>query len=147
MSQIKTLSWSMVFLVGISYAQPKPAILSVGTRGDELAFDKTQLSAKAGQPVQLTFSNNSGKAAGLQHNWVLVNPGTVESVSQAGTSAGPTQNYLPQTSDVIAHTSKLLSSGEKETIHFQAPKKPGEYPYICTFPGHYTSMKGVLIVK
>jgi azurin len=147
MTQTKTITFSLFFLMGLSYAAPKPVILNVGTRGDELAFDKTQLTAKPKQPIQLTFTNRSGKSAGLQHNWVLVNPGTTEAVAQAGTAAGLEKGYIPQSTDVIAHTSKLLSSGEKETIQFKAPEKPGDYPYICTFPGHYSVMKGVLTVK
>ena len=147
MNQIKTISCSLFFILGLSYAAPKPAILEVGSKGDELAFNKTQLSAKAGQPIQLTFTNNSAKNAGLQHNFVVVNPGTAESVGQAGITAGLEKGYIPQSPDVIAHTSKLLNSGEKETIRFNAPKKPGDYPYICTFPGHYSVMKGVLTVS
>jgi len=28
-----------------------------------------------------------------------------------------------------------------------APKKPGKYPFLCSYPGHWTIMKGVMIVK
>ncbi len=30
---------------------------------------------------------------------------------------------------------------------FTAPKEPGEYPYVCTFPGHWRLMKGVMTVE
>jgi uncharacterized cupredoxin-like copper-binding protein len=33
-------------------------------------------------------------------------------------------------------------------VKFTAPQAPGEYPFICTFPGHYAiGMKGVLVVR
>jgi len=48
---------------------------------------------------------------------------------------------------VLAHT-KLLGPGESDTISFAAPRKPGVYTYICSFPGHYTiGMKGTLTVQ
>jgi len=31
-------------------------------------------------------------------------------------------------------------------LRFTAPDKPGEYPYICTFPGHWRIMQGVMKV-
>ena len=42
---------------------------------------------------------------------------------------------------------KLLQPGQNETITFKAPTEPGDYPFLCTFPGHATMMKGVLTVK
>ena len=51
----------------------------------------------------------------------------------------------PGDANVIAAT-KLLKPGETDTITFDAPP-PGTYPYVSTFPGFYTRMKGVLTVK
>ncbi|HCY59001.1 MAG TPA: hypothetical protein DHU78_09145, partial [Opitutae bacterium] len=42
--------------------------------------------------------------------------------------------------------SKLLNSGEEEVINFKSPAKPGDYPYVCTFPGHHILMRGNLQV-
>jgi azurin len=48
---------------------------------------------------------------------------------------------------VLAHT-KLLGPGESETVTFNAPFIPGEYPFFCSFPGHYSQgTKGVMTVK
>ena len=41
----------------------------------------------------------------------------------------------------------MLKQEEKEVLRFNATKKPGEYPFMCTFPGHWTIMKGILTVK
>jgi azurin len=54
--------------------------------------------------------------------------------------------FIPRSNKIIAHT-KMLKQGEKEFLRFKAPKKPGIYPYLCSFPGHWTIMKGNLIVK
>lgn len=123
----------------------KPAVLTVATQGDNLAFDKTKLAAKPGQVIKLTFVNKASKNSNMQHNWVLVNPGTSQAVGMASMGAAAT-GYVAASPDVLAHT-KLLNPGEKETIEFKAPEKPGEYEFICTFPGHFSTMKGVLSVK
>ena len=52
--------------------------------------------------------------------------------------------YIPKTDDIIAHT-KLLYFGQSEVVKIDA-LEPGDYPYVCTFPGHFLNMKGVLTV-
>jgi azurin len=32
------------------------------------------------------------------------------------------------------------------TIMFEAPRKPGAYTYVCTYPGHYATMQGTMRV-
>ena len=42
----------------------------------------------------------------------------------------------------------MAANGQEVSTTFKAPAKPGTYPYICTFPGHFfAGMKGTLIVK
>ena len=115
--------------------------LTIGPKGEELLFDKTKLTVKAGQKVKLTFKNTSG----MQHNWVLVQPGAVDEIAQASIVAGYSKGWIADSPKIIAHT-KLVEPKTEETIEFTAPKAPGQYPYVCTFPGHPATMKGVLIV-
>jgi azurin len=124
----------------------QPAQLQVGTKGDEIAFDQTQLAAKPGQSIRLTFKNNASSGSRMQHSWVLTRPGAEAKVADAATKAGAEKKYIPDSPDVLAHTS-LVEPGQSQTITFSAPSAPGKYPYICTFPGHYLSMHGVLDVK
>ena len=140
-----------VFFFGVSFPlETRGAIpldkINISTKGDQLAFDTTKLSAKINQPVQLTFKNTASKSSGLQHNWVLVKPGTADAVSTASLSVGADKGWLAESPNVIAHT-KLLNSGESETVHFKSPSVAGEYPYFCSFPGHAQTMKGVLTVN
>lgn len=123
---------------------PKPEVkLEIGSKGEELLFDKDTLSAPAGSRITLTFKNNS---TALQHNWVLVKPGTSEQVSNDGLAAGEAKGYLKENDpNVIAHT-RMIKAGESDTITFDAPPK-GQYPYICTFPGHHVLMKGTLTIE
>ena len=43
-------------------------------------------------------------------------------------------------------------AGAPRLIYFDsaaidAPSAPGRYPYLCTFPGHWVIMNGVMIVE
>lgn len=123
-------------------AHAAPVKLAIGSKGEEMLFDKGKLTVKAGSQVALTFKNSSTT---MQHNWVLVKPGTVDAVAQGAIEAGAANGWLPKSADILANT-KLLDPKKSETITFTAPKEPGEYPYVCTFPGHAALMKGVLVV-
>lgn len=120
--------------------------LDIGSKGDELAYDKTALEAAAGSKITLNFKNNSNPGANLLHNWVLTKPGTADAVEADGIAAGEANNYIKPNDDrVIAHT-KLAKGGETVSVTFDAPAA-GQYPYVCTFPGHGVLMKGTLTIK
>ncbi len=119
--------------------------LEIASVGDTMAYDKSTLEAKAGATVTLTLKNN-GTTPAMQHDWVLVKPGTEQEVDNASMAAGPSKNYLAESPNILAHT-KLVQPGGSDTITFTAPSVAGDYPYICTYPGHYPLMKGVLKVQ
>lgn len=139
-----------LFLLTASLASSSAALagtttLTIGSVGETMAFDKTSLEVKAGDTVKLTLKNN-GTSPAMVHNWVLVKAGSENEVGVAGIQAGEKMNYVPKSPNVLAST-KLAKPGQSVTLTFTAPKTPGSYPYICTFPGHYALMKGTLIVK
>jgi azurin len=118
----------------------KSAEIELSTVGDTMAFDKTTLEVKAGATVKLHFKNNATSAA-MQHSFILVQPGKDNEVAMAGLTAGASKDYIPESPFIIAKT-KLLKPSEEDTITFTAPATEGDYPFICTFPGHYPMMKG-----
>lgn len=88
---------------------------------------------------------------GVAHNWVLTKPDALEAVTllSAKMTSEPDayfRHYVPETTDILCHT-RLLDAGKKTIVFFDAPKVPGRYPYLCTFPGHAQIMRGVLIVE
>lgn len=120
-----------------------PAPVEIGSVGETLAFDKTTLTATAGQQVTVNLKNNS---AAQQHNWVLVQSSNAQAVADAGLSAGLEAGYLPaDKANIIANT-ELSNGGETKSVSFTAPAA-GTYQYICTVPGHYPSMQGTLTVQ
>lgn len=42
--------------------------------------------------------------------------------------------------------SPILQPGDSYTLYFEAPKEPGEYRLVCTYPGHWRVMQGSLFV-
>lgn len=123
-----------------------------------MMFDLIELTVKPGQKVKLTFDNPiQPNVQGLPHNWVLVKPGKEAVVGNAALAmaADPKamqKHYIPAGADggahadILAHTT-LVQPGSKTELEFTAPAEAGDYPYICTFPGHFLLMKGTLHVK
>ncbi|AEE52962.1 plastocyanin/azurin family copper-binding protein [Haliscomenobacter hydrossis] len=125
-----------------NWGQPD-VVLSLGTKPG-LKYDQDLLSIKAGSKVKLVFNNNDD----MQHNLVVTMPGMANKVGEKGMALGlkgPEMHYVPNLGDVIAH-SKILEPGTTETIYFTAPTKPGDYQFVCTYPGHYLVMQGILKV-
>jgi azurin len=54
-------------------------------------------------------------------------------------------HYVPDIPQVLFHT-RLVNPQETVKLEFVAPDKPGDYPYVCTFPGHWSIMNGVMKV-
>ena len=112
----------------------------------KMAFDKETLTVTAGKSVSLIFENNDQMA----HNIVVVKPGSEEKVGtaadgMAGLPDGYEKNFIPQMPEVLFST-PLVSADQTFQLNFTAPDKPGDYPFICTFPGHWRVMKGVIKV-
>ena len=112
-----------------------------------LTFKQATIKAKAGETLKFTLRNPDV----VPHNWALLKPGTLQKVGDLtnGLIADPEaylRHYVPQTDDVIVYTD-IVEPGERFTVFFQVPKEPGRYPYLCTFPGHWMVMNGMLIVE
>lgn len=115
----------------------------VGTKPG-LKFDMETITVKAGAKVKLLFNNNDD----MLHNLVITQPGAADKVGEAATKLGlngEKLGFVPSMTDVLFHT-RLLGPTEKETIYFTAPTQPDDYQYVCTYPGHYVVMRGVLRV-
>jgi azurin len=125
---------------------PKPVVhveLQIASVANSMMFDKTALTVPTGAEVHLVLKNNATVST-MPHNWVLVKPGTEASVALAGVKFDQAGYIDVRDHDMLAHTVQA-KPGESIEVTFTAPE-PGTYPYICTTPGHYLSMKGVLTV-
>jgi len=118
---------------------------TVSVQGVEgLKFSLPSFDVKPGARVKLDFANTSD----MLHNLVVVKPGTGAKVGEAALRLGldgQKLDYVPKSDDVLFNTS-LLEPRKVESIYFVAPTTPGEYQYVCTFPGHYVTMQGTMRV-
>lgn len=128
--------------------------LGKSTRGFETAvvncapglqFEPRRIRMRAGRRAAITLVNTDVE---MPHNFVLTRPGRVEAIGtasmlQASDPSAVARHYVPDDAGVIA-MSPLIQPGEQYAIYFNTPKQPGEYPFLCTFPGHWVIMRGVL---
>ena len=88
----------------------------------------------------------------MPHNLVIVKPGAENEIGLAATNmaADPKAvergQYVPRSDKVLFHT-RMVQPSTTGALRFIAPRKPGEYPYLCTYPGHWLIMRGIMIVK
>ena len=123
-------------------------IIRISAVKERMLYDLKQFEVRAGQSVKLEFVNPDA----ISHNLVIIRPETEEAVALEVNRmiADPKQieigQYIPETDAILFHT-EMVPPNSSETLRFIAPREPGNYPYICTFPGHWTIMKGVMVVK
>lgn len=133
-------------------AKSKPAsssgtvVINMKVLEHVMKFDKTSFTVKAGQTVIINLDNPDF----MQHNLVIAKPGTMNKVGDAADVLardpnGAEKQYVPKMPEVLFAT-KLLNPEESTTLRFTAPSTPGSYPYLCTFPGHWRIMNGVMKV-
>ncbi len=116
---------------------------------DEMKFNTRSFEVTVGQKVTLIFKN-TGKIplAKMGHNLVILKPDT-QVITFATQCRDPKSGYLPtdpETKKLVFAATKRLGGGESDTVYF-IPKEPGKYPFICTTPGHFSEMQGVMTVK
>lgn len=117
------------------------------TGNDQMQYSMTEIRVKAGEQVTLTFKNvGTMPIASMGHNFILLAGGTDVEAFAMKAMVAKAENYVPSElkSSIMANT-KLLGPGESDTITFTVPA--GTYDYICSFPGHYASMRGKLIAE
>ncbi len=86
----------------------------------------------------------------MPHNFVIAQSGALEELGLAAeaTAQQPDaarRQYVPVSKKVLL-ASSLLQPRSSEKLSFVAPTKPGVYPYVCTYPGHWRRMYGALYV-
>ena len=110
-----------------------------------LKFDTERIVVEAGSRVALTFNNDDD----MPHNLVITMPGQGNTVGESAARMGiqgPNMDYVPD-SDEVTYFVKLLAPGTSQTIYIDVPSRPGEYPFVCTVPGHFFTMKGIMEVR
>lgn len=131
-------------------AEPAEGRAVAITGNDTMKFSVTEIRAKPGEALAVTLTNvGTVPKFSMGHNWVLLAADTdVEAFVSATSSAAATEYVPPEFKGKVLASTKLLGPKEADTARFYAPKTPGRYVFLCSFPGHYqVGMHGVLIVE
>jgi azurin len=118
---------------------------NIGVVPGALKFDFKSFDVRAGEILQLNFKSNGI----MPHNFVLTGKGKADAVLKAAQNLGSDGvkfDYLPDTKDLIIGT-RVLKPDEQQSLLIAVPDKPGQYPYLCSFPGHGFVMRGVMNVR
>ncbi|NIJ51648.1 PVC-type heme-binding CxxCH protein [Dyadobacter arcticus] len=121
-------------------------VIELKVEKEIMQFDKKLITVKAGQKAVINLENPDG----MQHNLLIIKPGTLQKVGKAADEMlsdpkAAEKQYVPKIPEVL-YSTKLVNSGETITLEFTVPTEPGDYQYVCTFPGHWRGMNGILRV-
>lgn len=114
---------------------------------DAMKFNQSEFRVKAGQEVTLTLKHiGTMKKDVMGHNFVLLKPGTDVAAFGLAAAGAKDTDYIPasEKANIIAN-SKVVGGGEQDVVKFTL--EAGTYDFICSFPGHYSIMKGVIIAE
>ena len=126
-------------------AHAEPCKLEI-SGNDQMQYNKHELWVAAlCQEVTLTL-HHTGRLPkeAMGHDWVLVNAADFTAVANAGMGAGLAHDYVaPGDKRVLAHT-RVIGGGQSTRVTFPTSilSKGTAYKYLCTFPGHSTTMTG-----
>ncbi|MFA7444738.1 MAG: azurin [Flavobacteriaceae bacterium] len=115
---------------------------------DQMQFNTKELKVPVGEPVVLTLKHTGKMAKNVMgHNFVLLQQGAdFQSFAEKAAMAAAT-DYIPASEEgsVLVHT-KVIGGGESDTVEFTLTEA-GTYEFLCSFPGHYAMMRGVVIAE
>ena len=121
-------------------------LVNLGSLGNEMKYDTTEFTVKAGSRIKLIMKNNASPdfMGEMLHNVViLLDESQASNVVKYAEMNGGT----PLASNAILAMTVLADKQEEASIEFTAPKKPGKYLYICTYIAHAATMRGYMIVE
>ncbi|WP_198674165.1 PVC-type heme-binding CxxCH protein [Chitinophaga alhagiae] len=124
----------------------KAAVIQLKVIKNEMKYDLKTFTVEAGKPVEIVFENPDF----MQHNLVITRQGALAIVGKAADKMasrpdGAEKHYVPEVPEVL-YSTRLVNPQEKVTLRFTAPAQPGDYPFVCTFPGHWSIMNGIMKV-
>lgn len=119
------------------------------TGDDKMRFSEKLFTVKANTEITLTFYNEGRMPKEtMGHNLAIIDQSVPVIKFAVDGARHPRNEYIdPAYQDKVIATTKVLGPKETEILRFTAPGEPGDYPYVCSFPGHAVAgMKGIMKV-
>ena len=143
----------LVFADQAKPAGPTPRLVAITVTdpvGEKMSYSVSTIVAKPGERLRVRLvSMGKLPPTVMTHNWVLLNLGSDPKKFSDAAAMSPKTGYIPAAlkGQILAQTD-MVGPGERSEVIFTVPAKPGTYPYLCTFAGHFTAgMAGTLVVK
>lgn len=137
-----------IAVLATASAQARTCALIISAN-DQMQFDQAELKVPADcKSVDLTLKHSGTlPVASMGHNWVLTETSAVRSVALAGMNAGAASAYVKPGDERVIAATPVIGGGGSTRITFSTEKlaKGGDYTYFCSFPGHWSVMKGKLL--
>lgn len=142
-----------VAVAGVARAQaPKgngPARTVTITANDDMKFSLTEIKAAPGETLKIRLvSIGTQPRATMGHNVVILQAGANQLVFADAAAKAVATDYIPDAlkSQILAAT-PLIANGQTGDLTITLPYKPGNYPFLCTFPGHFAAgARGKIVV-
>ena len=153
-----TLTYSLGLCVGLILSPKALAQLTQDNNvkfvqiiaNDTLRFDDIEIDVTPGQKIHVQLRNEGTlPKESMGHNWVLLDSSSEANTYAMAAMTARASEYKPKAleSQVLASI-PLLGPKETGDTTFNAPTKPGKYPFICSCSGHsLAGMKGYVVVK
>jgi uncharacterized protein len=146
-SKVYLNRWKSNFLIPVATKKdPNLQVIVLKTLPEAMKYDQKQFVVKAGLPVEINFENHDA----MQHNLVIGKPKSLEIIGKAANKMitekdAAERNYVPSIPQILFST-PIINPNQTFSLKFIAPTTPGNYPFVCTFPGHWSIMNGVMKV-
>jgi uncharacterized cupredoxin-like copper-binding protein len=131
-----------------SSSNPVDRTITLQTVPGEMAYKRTEFFARPGERIRVVLKNLDA----LQHNVVICKQGEMSMAVAMAREAWTMENarhndYVPPNDDRVLAASEMVGPDEQTAFVLQVPEQTGDHPYVCTFPGHASSMNGIMHVR
>ena len=138
---------SALILLNSSYALSEECKIVI-SGSDMMRFDTNEISIDKNCEKLVITLKHSGNLPinAMGHNIVFLESKNLQKItSKVNMSHGIENGFLPELKEVL-FKSKMIGGGQETTFEIDANvfNSGGEYMFICSFPGHYSIMKGKL---
>ena len=125
----------------------QPILLRTTTVPGKMVWDPKEFTVAPNSIVAIEMVNPDS----MQHNMLVCAPGSLSEIGVAADklgegAIGKQRQYVPDSIKVL-EIMGLTAPNTTGWLWFIAPAKPGTYPLVCTYPGHWRMMNGKLKVQ
>lgn len=141
----------IIFAIGLTATAPiEDDIRTIEIIGmDNMRFDITDFQVEPGEKIRLVLKVESRMPAQVMaHNVAIVESDIdMRTFILESQRASDNEFISPNFEDQVIAKTEMIGGGETSEVIFTVPDQPGNYPFVCTWPGHYAAgMVGNMIV-